>query len=169
MIKRTSKAIEANTRDLRERFYSRTFEWYLDKGIKYAVDVQNTFDPHNLYRVHLRMNDLIDCLIECKKNLHAHSGLISSEYLDRLAAIPDAELTQEKIVTLIREIDVKCKSDLEQTFETYITKVTAYSTQIQVAGFNVNAVSNSDRLIQDIHTIKNFLSGVKSNQLSEIF
>ena len=168
-IKKTSKAIEANTSQLKERLLTKSFDWNLEKAIKYIDNIQSILHANNLYLVHQRLQDLSECLIECQRVIHFHNNLISRQCLDNLAKLADTELTQEKIVTSLSEINERCRAELDVQFSDYILHVTGYSTQIMVGQFKSNAIQNRSQFVAHINEIKNFLTTVRSNQLFEIF
>jgi hypothetical protein len=67
-IKKTSDAIRENTEILRNKLVRRSFELHVDKCLKFTSSIQeNVFGDPILLRVHTRLVDLKECLIECKK------------------------------------------------------------------------------------------------------
>ena len=135
-IKRTSDAIRENTDILKDKLIKRSFELHVDKCLKFTSSIQeNVFSDTLLLRVHTRLVDLKECLIECKKII-----------LLRDSKEDDATLQRIK------------------QFDNFTKTITAYCTVIQVAKYENDAIPNKQEFVSNINEIQNFLNEIRENQ-----
>jgi hypothetical protein len=135
-IKKTSDAIKENTEILKNRLIKRSFELHVDKCIKFTSSIQeNLFADPLLLRVHMRLVDLKECFIECKKII-------------LLRDPKDHAVSEERI----------------KKFEKFTEIITAYYIVIQVAKYQNDAIPNKEEFITNINEMQNFLNEVRESQ-----
>jgi hypothetical protein len=168
-IKRISKAIQENTSAIQNKLVEKAFDWNVDRSLKCLNDLNSAGnDGSSLVRIHLRLTDLSESLIECKKSVNLSQGYLSQKCLEQLRQLDRKALTPEKVLALTKEIEDQCKTDRTQKLADFILKISAYSSQIQVANFLIDSIKDRTKFVEDITEMRNFLLEIKRNHLIDL-
>lgn len=171
-LKRISTAISNNTRDIQDKLIHKSFEWNIEKCAKYVNEIQavlqNELNGNNLTRIFIRLIDLKEGFIECKKVINIHKYYLSSTCLERLKMKADQEITPQNIVSLIEGIGQECKTERILVLDEYIKQITGYITQIQAVKFEKEGIGSQEGFLSKMGEIHTFINESRSNQFLDL-
>lgn len=134
-IKATSEAIKQNTATLRDQVVSKSLEANFTKCVNLTRHISDYINRPTFDAVYLRLGDLKECLIECKKIVRLN-----------------ADSRPETSAGMIRRID------------TCIVKISAYCTLILTAGYQRAPELDLTRFVRDITSINTFIDEIRESQ-----
>jgi hypothetical protein len=167
-LKKISTAIKNNTKEIQEKLIYKSFEWNIERCSKYINEIQNAFNEPNLTRLFVRLIDLKEGLIECKKVINIHKYFLSDGCLERLKTVPATELSQKKIVDLLDEIGKTCKVERIFQLDEFVKDLTAHIVQIQSVKFEKTAIKDPTVLLSKIGEIHTYINEIKQNQIVDV-
>ncbi len=119
-LKTISKSIQRNTQEIEEKLINKAFQWNIEKCLKDISVIKEAIkNDKDVRRLNDRLEDLSECLTECKKVIKVHKNVISARCLDKLKMLPDKRLTRESIIKIIDEIGEKCRLELLGQFDSF--------------------------------------------------
>lgn len=167
-IKSISDAINKNNQDIQKKFLNYSFDFNLTRCSRYVHDIESHIRNNEALSVLIRLADLKDCLIECKKVIDSRQNISSFRCLQELMGKNDKELTKQSIKVIWENVTLREDVERQSKLNSHISKLAGYIIAIEVAKCSLNGIRNKEEFISDIDGLGSYLNEINTLPIFKI-
>lgn len=167
-IKSISDAINKNNQDIQKKNLNYSFDFNLIRCLRYVHDIEYHIRNNEALSVLIRLADLKDCLIECKKVIDSKQNSSSFKCLQELMGKNDKELTKQSIKVIWENVTLQEDEDKQSKLNSHVSKLAGYIIAIEVAKCSLNGIRNIGEFISDIEELGSYLNEINTLAIFKI-